>query len=249
MSTQTLAAVPSPPRAAGDEPRSWRWSQRWRDLLFTHWRVPESALVPFLPAGLKLDMRDGSAWVSAVAFRLEGVRPRYLPAFGPASNFLELNLRTYVRRQGEPAIFFLSVHASSRIAVALARLFTPLPYASARIVYAESAGDWEYRASRREERPIFRAEFRPGAVRAEVAAESLDAWLLERYSAFFAGKPGHLLRMVVRHPRWQVQEVSPVVSARSLGEAWGLDLGRPPDCCHFSAGVDARVAPFEEVRI
>ena len=250
VSTPTLAADPSLPRPARDGPQRWRWSQHWRDLLFTHWRVPESRLRPFLPPGLVLDLRDGSAWVSAVAFRLERVRPRYFPAFGPVSNFLELNLRTYVSWRGEPAIFFLSIHANSRIAVTLARLCTPLPYRHARIAYAESAGDWEYQATRRvgrERRPIFRATFSPATPRAEVAAESLDAWLLERYGAFFAGKPGRLVRMVVRHPRWQVQEVRPEVSACDLGEPWGLDLGRPPDCAHFSTGVRALVAPFEEV--
>src|SRR5439155_4256722 len=130
-----------------DRPQSWRWSQHWRDLIFAHWRVPASTLLPHLTLGLELDTWEGAAWVSAVAFRLEGVRLRGLPPMGPCSNFLELNLRTYVQRRGEPAIYFLRIHAGSRLAVAFARWLTPLPYAFARITYDRSGETHHFHSS------------------------------------------------------------------------------------------------------
>src|SRR5262249_3186317 len=111
--TDRLPAAPAPP-AGGRRP--WRWSQHWHDLLFAHWQVPAARLRRHLPAGLDLDTWEGTAWVSVVAFRL-GVRLRGLPPLGPGSNFLELNLRTYARLGGEPGVFFLSIHAGSRVAV------------------------------------------------------------------------------------------------------------------------------------
>ena len=252
VSISPMVAIPSMSRVDTGVNRPWRWSQHWRDLLFTHWRVAKSDLAPLLPAGLELDTHLGAAWVTAVAFRLERVRPRFLPALGPVSNFLELNLRTYVHRLGEPAIFFLSIHANSRLAVTLARLFTPLPYAPARIEYAEAAESLVFRASRRgggKPPPIFRAAFTPTGVNEARVADSLGLWLLERYCAFFAGQRGRLLRMIVRHSPWRVQAVSPAVAAYGLGEPWGLDLSRTPDCCHYSSGVHALVSPFESVSL
>ena len=91
------------------------WSQEWRDVLFAHWRVPAQALEPHVPPGLELDLRDGSAWVSAVAFNLETRR------FGVSLRFPELNLRTYVRRGDEHAVLFLSLHAGHRLGAAVAK--------------------------------------------------------------------------------------------------------------------------------
>src|SRR4051812_1889675 len=122
---QTVLLSPTP--APREKPAgAWQWSQDWHDLLFAHWQV-DDRLGAVLPAGVELDTRDGAAWVSVVAFRL-GVRHRWLPPIRPFSNFVELNLRTYVVRRGEPGIFFLSIHAGSRAVVRLARWLTPLPY-------------------------------------------------------------------------------------------------------------------------
>lgn len=249
--------------------RPWRWSQQWRDVLFAHWRLPACQVLPHLPANLEVDTWQGMAWVTAVAFRLEEVRLRGLPSLGPVSNLVELNLRTYVRQRGagvpaldgsagrlkaklqHPAIFFFSIHAGSRTAVALARWLTPLPYALARITY-NSAGETAqfhcHLGSQTNERPLFQAEFRPTGDTHEVAAESLDAWLLERYFAYVPGRRGRLYRMEVEHPRWQVRGATLDATAQGLGVPWGFDLARQPDLWHFSIGVSAHVWPFEMVR-
>src|ERR1700730_11811922 len=93
-------------------PRSrWLWRQRWDSVLLLHFRVAPAARGPLVPPQLALDEADGSAWVSVVPFRMCNVRPRCLPAIGPLSNFAELNVRTYVRAEGKPGVFFLKIHA------------------------------------------------------------------------------------------------------------------------------------------
>ena len=225
--------------------RPWRWAQRWQDVLLAHWQVPPESLCAHLPAGVAPDTRNGTAWVSVVAFRLT-VRHRGLPAIGPCSNFLEMNLRTYVRFRGDPAVHFFSLHADSRIAVRLARWLTPLPYAVARIAHTAGASG-RYDATRPDGSPLFRAAFRPVGARREVAPGSLDEWLVERYRAYVPDRRGRLFRMSVRHPAWRLQDVEGEITAAGLGAEWGLDLGRPPHQCHFSERVDATVLPFEEV--
>ena len=41
--------------------------QDWHDLLFLHWRVSPEAIQETLPAGLRVDTFEGSAWVGVVA--------------------------------------------------------------------------------------------------------------------------------------------------------------------------------------
>ncbi|MFL5244392.1 MAG: YqjF family protein [Gemmataceae bacterium] len=227
----------------------WKWSQQWRNVLFIHWKVPQNEVLFHLPSELELDTWDSAAWITAVAFRLD-IGLRGLPKFMSFSDLLELNLRTYVRRNGKPAIYFLSIHANSKIAVALARRFTPLPYAFAPITYRDSPKEALFdcpNPATTGERPILRVEFTPKGSCEEVAAHSVGAWLLERYRAYVLDKGGRLYSLSVEHPRWQVKEIVLESMVSGLGERWGLDLDRKPDCWHFSSGTDAVLWPFEAI--
>jgi uncharacterized protein YqjF (DUF2071 family) len=230
-------------RSARDRPPPgpWQWSQRWRDLFFAHWHVDDQSLRSLLPPGVELDTWDGMGWISVVAFRL-GVRRRWLPPIAPFSDFLEINLRTYVRVRGEPAILFFSLHANSRFVVKVAQWLTPLPYAFAPISYQRVTNGYQLLSR------LFQAEFTPYGGAVEVAPDSLDAWLLERYVAYVPDRCGRLRRMVVAHPPWQVQDVVLRSTFNKLGEAWGLRLHRPPDRVHYADGMSALLWPFETVR-
>jgi uncharacterized protein len=228
----------------------WRWSQYWRDVLFIHWQMPRNKVLSHLPEGLELDTWESSAWITAVAFRLD-IKLRGLPSFTSFSNLVELNLRTYVRRNGIPAVYFLGIQANSRTAVTLARWLTPLPYSFARIIYDDETKDAQFvchNSTGTAERPLLLAEFKHRAAGDEVVVGSLDDWLLERYCAYVSDKSGRLFYMEVEHPRWQIEEVSLEVMTQGLGERWGFDLGRKPDRWHFSSGVHAFVWPFNKVR-
>ena len=93
-----------------------------------HWRVPEEVLRPLIPQALRLDSFDGSAWLGVVPFRMESVRPRFLPAVPWLSSFPELNLRTYVTHENKPGLWFFSLDAHNPVAVRLARATFGLPY-------------------------------------------------------------------------------------------------------------------------
>src|SRR5436190_5318286 len=76
--------------------------QQWHELLFMHWRIEPALLQAVMPAELALDTFDGAAWIGVVPFEMRDVRPRYLPAVPGLSFFPELNVRTYVTRDGRP---------------------------------------------------------------------------------------------------------------------------------------------------
>lgn len=128
--------------------------QSWRDIVFLHYPVREDELRKFVPDSLDLDLwptnsGDESAWIGIVAFRILNARPRGLPAFAPLSNFVEINVRTYVHRQGaEPGIFFFSLDASQPLAVKIARMMYGLPYWLARMSFERTAENCEYHCDR-----------------------------------------------------------------------------------------------------
>src|SRR5437879_11235215 len=102
------------------------------------------------------------AWVSAVAFHMARVRPRGLPPLPPVSDFLELNLRTYVRLDDKPGVFFLSIHASKRLAVRVARWFSPLPYACARMKCSQEDEEFRFQCTSADRKEVaFAANYRP----------------------------------------------------------------------------------------
>jgi hypothetical protein len=225
--------------------RGWLWAQNWYDLFFAHWRVPVDALQAHLPADLEVQSWDGAAWISVVAFRLD-VRRRWLPALGPALRFVELNLRTYVRHGGQSGIYFLSIHAGSRLGVALARWLTPLPYSFAPIGYERDGIGWRLECGwPGADRPLFQAQVTPLGPVTAAAADARDAWLLERYRAFTTDRSGRLWGMMAQHEPWPIRRVAAHVTANDLGMSWGLSLARQPDAMHFAPRMKARLGPFE----
>ncbi len=134
----------------------WVMSQTWNDLLFAHWPVPKDRLRELVPARFELDLFDGEAWLGIVPFRMTNVAPRLVPSLRWISAFPELNVRTYVRVDDKPGVFFFSLDAGNPVAVGAARTLLNLPYFSADMtVDVDGAVDY---ASRRLATPA--AEFR-----------------------------------------------------------------------------------------
>jgi uncharacterized protein YqjF (DUF2071 family) len=227
--------------------RPWVWSQHWSDLLFLHWPVPAARLRAAVPAPLEIDQHGGRAWVSLVLFRLR-VRPRWCPFLPVLSGLVEANLRTYVRLGDRPGIWFLSVHADNRLAMRIARLFTPMPYTYAAMHYCRDGERFRFEA-RPPSGPGLALTFCPAGNGPCKATDPLDVWLLERYRLFAAGTRGGLTEAEVDHPPWEVQSAEVSVSVNVLGRAAGLDLSAVAERAHYSPGVRARFGAFRQARI
>ena len=111
--------------------------QRWSRLVFLHWRFPPEAVRPLVPSNLALDLFDGAAWVGMTPFTVSRMRPTLLPSLPVLSDGYEINLRTYVQRDGIPGLWFLSLDATNSLAVWGARVAYRLPYyrASMRVMH------------------------------------------------------------------------------------------------------------------
>jgi uncharacterized protein len=227
------------------------WHQHWQDVLFLHF--PMSAdqlqLSARLPRRLEVDLFEGQAWLTYVFFRLK-LRPDGMPFLAGLSSLVELNVRTYVRHQGESGIYFLRMYANNRLAILASRLLTPLCYERAAMV--------DQRADRGnghiECRPLalagagLSADVEVTAPPAQPPRDSLDAWLVERYRLFVEAARGEMLSADVEHPPWLVAPIRLSAVQDSLSPSLGLSLPEAPTLAHYSPGVTAQFNAFHRVK-
>jgi hypothetical protein len=126
----------------------WLMTQSWHDLLFAHWPVDASQIRQAVPKVFDLDLFDREAWLSIVPCYMTNVGIRAAPPLPWLSTFPELNVRTYVRVSGRPGVYFFSLDAGRRLAVAAARALLNLPYRAAVMSGDRSLSD-RYPAPRR----------------------------------------------------------------------------------------------------
>jgi uncharacterized protein len=206
--------------------RPWTMGQTWENLLFAHWRVPHDALRPHVPERLELEEHEGSAWIALTPFRVKGVRLRGAPPLPLLSSFFELNCRTYVRAGDRPGIWFFSLDASSRAAVAAARRTYRLPYRHARI---EAGGD-SFRAET-EGGGYFNARYHGVGMPTQAERGTLEHFLAERY-CLYAGEGE--VRAEIHHAPWPLQPAQAAVEQRGIVP---VELEGEP-LCHFARRQD-----------
>ena len=106
----------------------WKYYQEWNNAIFLHWQVDLEELKKFVPKELEIDLFDGKAWVSLVAFSMEKIRHKNLPYFPPISDFEEINIRTYIKSKRKTGVYFLSIEGGKTISCKLAKAMSELPY-------------------------------------------------------------------------------------------------------------------------
>jgi uncharacterized protein len=216
--------------------------QRWRDLLFLHWPVPVEALRPLVPEPLSIDTYQSVAYVGLVPFWMVGVRPSWAPERS-AFRFLETNVRTYTHLEGrDPSVYFFSLEAASRVAVAVARARFGLPYFWARMGIRRDGSRIEYRSRRvLGGRPRTWALFEPGEHLGPAAPGTLEHFLIERYY-LHVQRRGRLWRGQVHHQPYPLQRATLLGLRDELIGAAGLQQPTvPPPLVHYVKGVDVNI--------
>ena len=102
--------------------------QQWQDLAYIHWRYPIEEIQALLPAGVEVDSFDGSAWVGLIPFSMKNIGLPRMPAVPYFGSFPEVNVRTYVRRNGIPGVWFFSLDVNRFLPALVARVSYFLPY-------------------------------------------------------------------------------------------------------------------------
>lgn len=221
----------------------WVMFQSWRELLFAHWPIDPGVLRPLVPSALELDSFDGRAWIGLTPFWLTGLRARLLPPLPGISSFPEMNLRTYVRVENRPGIFFFSLDAGNLLAILGARLGYGLPYYSAQMRIEQHAGWTRYSSRRRGSEARFLARYRPSGPKFVPRKGSLEHFLVERYAFYRVFTSGRILRGEIHHRPWLLQPAHAEIEQNSVPAAYGIELTPDPPLLHYSARQDTLVWP------
>jgi uncharacterized protein YqjF (DUF2071 family) len=224
-----------------DPGRAWLVSQRWERVLFAHWPTDPRRLARLLPPGVEPDVYAGEAWLAIVAFVMEGTRMPYGPAWRGLPPIPELNVRTYVRVEGVPGVWFLSLDATSPLFVSVGRALYGLRYSLAKMATAVD-GERVYYLSAGNQRALV-ARYEPAGVPSLASADSLERFLIERYR-LFAERHGRLITATVTHEPWPLQRADAHFELNTMAPPQLAFEGRP--LLHFSRSVSAKIsAPWQ----
>jgi uncharacterized protein YqjF (DUF2071 family) len=216
-------------------------TQRWADIVWVHWQVPAEVVRPLVPAALAIDTFAGGAWVGLVPFEMRDLRVvvggRRLPAIGSTGSFSEINVRTYVTGPAGPGVWFHSLDATSRLAVAVARVAWALPYRTATVAadHAGAARSWDVR----------RRDGATGAlavtVGEAVTADPLDDFLTARFRLYAPLGRRRLVTAPVRHRAWPLRRAGVDRLDPGLVTAAGYPAPGRPDHVLAADAVDVAV--------
>jgi uncharacterized protein len=224
--------------------------QIWHDLLFMHWPVAVDAIRSLVPAALKIETYDGTAWIGVVPFHMSGIRGRGLPPIPGTSAFPELNVRTYVRCQGKPGVWFFSLDAANLLAVAAARRFFHLPYFRAEMsAKRRPNGEIAYVSHRKHRNAPdadFRGSYHPIGDVFEARRGTIEHFLAERY-CLYAAASGSIYRGEIDHRPWPLQLAKAQTEVNTMAEASGIVLPKVKPLLHFALLQDVKIWGLEKL--
>ena len=185
---------------------------QWLNLIMLSYRLDPAMLEPFLPPGCSLDLLDGSAFASLVAFdfadtRVMGIR---WPGF---VRFPEINLRFYVRcNEGagdQRGVCFIREYVRQRTVATMARWIYNEPYRVAPLQSSvESTG------SKIHVRHTLKSKSKTCSVQVTgssdpfcPAPDSTECFFREQQWGFGTSRSRKLIRYQVLHPVWNVYPV------------------------------------------
>lgn len=221
--------------------------QRWEHLLFLDWRLPADVVQATLPPRLHVDTHEGAAWVSVVPLFMRDVRPRFVPPVPSMSDFLELNVRTYVFDElGRPGLYFYSLDCDQPIAVESARRLLHLNYEHAAMRASSDAhGTIDFESQRVGVTAKDRFRYQDlGPADVEPQPGSLEFFLVERYRLFASDGSGEQLSSIrVGHRPYRLRVPVVLEWTAEVLKLAGFDIdGRSPD--HVRAAEPMNVEVF-----
>jgi len=212
----------------------------WRHLLFENWPVKPELMDAHLPESLSADTHDGNAWLSVIPFTNVAVRPKGVPR--PLGVRLpEINVRTYVTRDGVPSVYFFSLDAQGLASVTGARLFHHLPYYYARIALEMNDGRVRFKSQRRHPgaRPgQYEATYWPTGEPFDAPTDPLAEFLVERYRFYTEAPDGTVRYTDVEHDPWTLYPAEATVESDTLLRADGFARPDAEPVYYYSPGLD-----------
>ncbi|HSJ38037.1 MAG TPA: DUF2071 domain-containing protein [Planococcus sp. (in: firmicutes)] len=222
--------------------KMWAMKQTLHDVLFLHWPANPAEFQKWMPEELELDLYDNKAWLGIVLFEARKTRPRFLPPIPGTANFLEVNVRTYVKYKKKSGVYFFSLDTNSKFALEIASSAGFLPYRRAQMAADHNKGTIMFHSRTVDKGlPVERIAVRYKVKAEEAASTNLEKWLTERYCLWT--KPGkRLFRVDIEHEPWNLKYVTGEIQEIKMAKYLGKDFESEPPLAHYAEKMGVRLS-------
>jgi hypothetical protein len=219
---------------------------RWLRLAMINYQVDPGILRPRVPRGTEVDLWNGRCFVSMVGFRF--LDTRVLGVAVPFHrNFLEVNLRFYVRRvlkdEVRRGVVFVKELVPRRALAWVANLVYHENYQALPMSRADTGDRIEYSWN-----PGARTDRMSVSISGDSyppSADSEESFITEHYWGYVTQRDGSTVEYRVEHPPWRVwrghdPEFECDVSAL-YGPEFTAALAGEPSSCYLAEGSEVLV--------
>jgi hypothetical protein len=199
-----------------------------------------------LPEGLLVDTFAGNAYVGLIPFQMRGIGVPHLPAVPYLGTFPEVNVRTYVIRNGIPGVWFFSLDINRMLPTFVARTTYSLPYCFGKVSHGvQQVGNASVVETLVQRRWPQGAEAST-ELRVEVgnkidAPSDFEHFLSARWGLYSQTLRKKIRYAPVSHEPWPLHSANALHIDDSLVQAAGLPTPTGEVHALFSPGVSVRV--------
>lgn len=222
--------------------------QKWISLAYLHWDYDPEIVQALLPPGLTVDTYNDRAWVGLIPFSMEDISFPGIPPVPWLGSFPEVNVRTYVIRDGVPGVWFFSLDVNRLLPALVARVSYRLPYCFGRASNKRAGDGLETTVRRRWPHSSATTSIRVEIGDVIEEPTEFDHFLSARWGLYSTWWGGGLMYAPVDHPRWELQHACVIHVDDSLITAAGLPAPTGEPHCLFSQGVPVRIGLPRRVR-
>ena len=220
--------------------------QTWENLVYLHWAYEPEQVQSLLPEGLLVDTFAGNAYVGLIPFQMRGIGVPHLPAVPYLGTFPEVNVRTYVIRNGIPGVWFFSLDINRMLPTFVARTTYSLPYCFGKVSHGVQKVGNASVVETLVQRRWPHGEEASTQLRVEVGNKidvpsDFEHFLSARWGLYSQTLRKKIRYAPVSHEPWPLHRATALHIDDSLVQAAGLPA--PTDEVHalFSPGVSVRV--------
>lgn len=223
----------------------------WHNLLNVTFRVNPDLLLPHVPKGVELDVQDGFAYVSLVAFEFLNTRVKGLKIPFHV-HFPEINLRYYLKYKERRGVAFIKEFVPKYCIAKVANVIYNEPYQS---IPMEMESHFEGNELHGKHTFYVDNELQTISFRAKnelsvPAEDSLTHYFKEHEIGFGIGHDGNTLYYKVHHPKWRVYDLISyhyqLDFGKVYGENWAFLANETPYCVCLAEGSAVEVYPAQK---
>src|SRR5699024_1170660 len=185
---------------------------------------------------------------SIVPFKVDKMRIRKLPPLPFLYPFSEVNLRTYVKKDGIPGVYFFSMDAANFLAVMGAKT-AGLPYFQAKAKLRKRGKKFYFKSTRKKEKKeACQVAYQPAGKQCYTEKGTLDYWLMERY-ALWSVKHDSLIRGDIHHKQWRVQHADVTLEKQTITDPYlqnNAFISEP--LAHYAKAKRVMIWPVKKVK-